>query len=431
MTRGLRLSTTGNAIFGGSVTAVSFEGDGSKLTGIAAGGKTYTSANGITVNNTSNTVAMSGSFTGNHSVSGKSTSGEFKAKPASSGGTGHHFYAENDMSISAGGSTGRDIKLDFLGTNERFYYQDWASVMKIAGSFSGPEMHSAVHACCTWNSSALKGNPKGNVKSLTKLSAGSVRGTYNVDVNVFVGAPVVPTSATNSGESNAYGFCAANSDSGSAKTFSATRKSATGSVIEGSGNLTCGMSIVETARQTFSAKTDLEFERAKAAEIDRLMQRASTTEWYDADAEGFANSPLSWVTPNTKTGGVFITRVMVADQDSQEFYPDHQLIKFADWPVEDCLFDAWELSGKRLTVNIDKARQQVLETLKHQARWYMPRVMSLQGMFDDNDEIQELKDLILGFKSKAESKTITTAELNEVMRRIRQDDEECYAFRKF
>ena len=215
MTRGLRISSTGNAIFSGSVTAVSFEGDGSKLTGIAAGGKTYTSANGITVNNTSNTVAMSGSFTGNHSVSGKSTSGEFKAKPASSGGTGHHFYAENDMSISAGGSTGRDIKLDFLGTNERFYYQDWASVMKIAGSFSGPEMHSAVHACCTWNSSALKANPKGNVKSLTKLGAGAVRGTYNVDVNVFVGAPVVPTSATNSGESNAYGFCGASGDSGS------------------------------------------------------------------------------------------------------------------------------------------------------------------------------------------------------------------------
>ena len=430
MTRGLRLSSTGNAIFSGSVTASSFEGDGSKLTGIAAGGKTYTSANGITVNNTANTVAMSGSFTGNHSVSGKSTSGEFHAKPASSGATGHHFYAENDMSNSAGGSVGRDIKIDFLTGVERLYYQDWASVLKLAGSITTPEMHSGIHATIVWNSSSLTANPKGNVKSLTKLGTGSVRGTYNAQANPYVGGSPVPASATNKGGTNAYGFCGAASN-GSLTTFEALRKSSTGSAVEGSGNLVVGMPIVETAKQTRTERTDMEFEKRKAEHIEELMHRAANTEWYDADSEGYANSPFSWAVPNVKTGGVLLTRSMVADQDSQEFYPDHQLIKFAEWPAEDCLFDAWELSGKRLIVNPDKARQQVLETLKYQAQFYLPRSQCLQGIFDDDDEVQELKDLILGFKSRAEVKAVTTLELNEVMRLIRQDFDEDYAFAKF
>ena len=447
--------------FSGTVTATSFVGDGSKLTGIAAGGGDVDSVNGkkgvvvlshtdvgaaaashthsnylttVAVGNGTkltgtNKVEMSGSFSGNHSVSGKSTSGEFHAK-ASAGGTGHHFYAENDMSNSAGGSTGRDIKLDFLGGNERFYYQDWASVLKIAGSLTTPEMHSAIHATCAWNSSSLTANPKGNVKSRSKLGVGNVRGTYNAGANPYVGASPIPTSATNMGGSKAYGFCGASAN-GSLTTFEAIRKSSSGAAIEASGNLVVGMPITETARQTRTAKTDMEFEKRKAEHIDKLMHRAANTEWYDADSEGYANSPFSWAVPNVKTGGVLLTRSMVADQDSQEFYPDHQLINFADWPAEDCLFDAWELKGKRLIVNPDKARRQVLETLKYQARFYLPRVQCLQGIFDDDDEVQELKDLILSFKSRAEVKTVTTLELNEVMRLIRQDIDEDYAFSKF
>ena len=365
---------------------------------------------------------------------GETESTKFKAQAfnANAGNEEHLFYAYNPNTVAVNGSTGRSVKIEFTtGKYERLYFQDWACVLKIAGSFSGPEMHAGVHACIGWNSQDLKANPKGNVKSLTKLGTGSVRGTYNVDVNVFVAAPCVPTSATNSGNSNAFGFCSSNGDSGSAKTFSAMRKSATSAAIEGSGNLTCGMSINEAARQTFSTKTDMEFEEMKAREIDRLMTRAATTEWYDADEEGNANSPLTWAIPNVKTGGVFITRSLVADQDSKEFYPDHTLIKFAEWPEEDCLFDAWELDGKRLVVNLDKARQQVIETLKHQARFYMPRASFLKGMFDDHDELQELKDLILGLKSQAESKSVSTIELNEVMRKIRQDEDERYVFHKF
>ena len=393
------------------------------LTTVAAG-------NGTKLTGT-NKIEMSGSFTGNHSVSGKSTSGEFHAKPAASGGTGRHFYAENDMDVSAGGSTGREIKIDFLtGKAERLYFQDWACVLKLAGSLTTPEMHSAVHATCAWNSSSLTANPKGNVKSLSKLGVGNVRGTYNAGANPYVGASPVPTSATNMGGSNAYGFCGASAN-GSLTTFEAIRKSSSGAAVEASGNTVVGMPINETARQTRTAKTDMEFEQRKAEHIDKLMHRAANTEWYDADSEGYANSPLSWAVPNVKTGGVLLTRSLVADQDSQEFYPDHRLINFADWPTEDSLFDAWELNGKRLTVNPDKARRQVLETLKYQARFYLPRVQCLQGIFDDDDELQELKDLILSFKSRAEVKTVTTLELNEVMRLIRQDIDEDYAFRKF
>ena len=460
-------NTDGSALFTGSVTATGFIGDGSKLTGISSASHNH---DGV--------YQPAGSYaTANHNHSGvyqpvgdyalKSYSyskSESDAKYALKGSSGttptldavakagntttkllnsqafyaldgttseHAFYSENTFANSVNGTTGRSLKMDFLSGTERFYFQDWAATLKISGSYTGPEMHSGVHACCTWNSSSLVANPKGNVKSLTKLSTGSVRGTYNVDVNVFVGGPVVPTCSTNSGETNAYGFCGASGDSGSSKTFSAMRRSSTSAAIEGSGNLTAGMSIDENSRLRTTAETDYEYEKMKALEIDKMMSRAESTEWYDADEEGHANSPLTWALPNLIRGGVLITRSLVADQDSKEFYPDHTLIKYADWPEEESLYDSWELEGKRLVVNFDKARQQVLETLRHQARFYLPRATCLQGLFDQGEELEELKDLILGFKSRAESKAITLAELNEVMRKIRQEGEEDYAFSKF
>jgi hypothetical protein len=386
------------------------------------------SGNGTKV--TGNKVEMSGSYTGTFTATGTVNANSLDVNSTTfTAGPAIHFT--NDLSTQGyDGFVGRHYVIDYLdGFSTRLEFQDQQATLRTAGHLLSTTLLVGVQACANVNSASLGANPKGNVKSVTKKSTGRTVSQYVQDANLYVGA--LPVISAGIADLSAKGTVSADYDTIDNVTrftqFGVARFNTSGSPVEGGAFVVVGMPVDSEIK---SRTTSIEEEKRKAEYVNELFRKGEEAEYYDCDENGLAGSDKAWAA-QTKSGGVEITRYIAVQEDQESYNKDLVMVRYADLPQEQWLFDAWKLDGKNVIVDLDKARSDVFATLKEQARFYLPRVSCLADIFDDDDEMKELKDLILGFKSKIRDKSVSVSELNAIMGRIRQEEQSDFAFKGF
>lgn len=395
------------------------------------GGKTYGNGNGITVDNTNDTIAMSGGYTGAFSATvSVSSEKHIGTSFYRSGGCGIAFAGSNDgkgngWQLPANGSgTSVDSKI-MLGRNDRRWTDGW---------FSGTVTANKVDAAMAVRSSTLTGgvvggfysdtdssstgNSNANLKSWSKTGTGKSEGFWQVAENLFAGNAFATGSST--GAAN-KGVSVSLAGSQLFESRGLQQYNTSGTAYNGIAVLTC---MIDHGFDTLTRMTPEQEEIFKRNEEIRQQLIDNPMERVDEDCED------CWV-HETADGKVALLVPVVADYDfACSSHGEFNLIKKTRSQLPDLneLFDLWRLDGKNIVVDIDQARDYAKGVLRHEARFRFCHAEADDFLFGVSRK-GEMRDMVQGLMAEIDKADLGA--LDNLVGRLRNDGSEDYAFREY